>query len=144
MTIWAFQEMVTRRLLAWGSSSMATGAGLLLRGDAFRQGVGVQFAGWGFINMLIAIIGGRSSRRRAELPEANDPATIIRETSNLRRILWINTGLDVLYMLGGWQLTRTKGREDERWRGQGWGIVVQGAFLFFFDLIHALILPRSN
>jgi hypothetical protein len=43
----------------------------------------------------------------------------------------------VLYVLGGLWLARTKGEDDEFWRGSGWGIVVQGAFLFVFDLIHA-------
>lgn len=143
MTIWTFHQMITRRLLSWAGASMATGFSLLWRGDPFQQGVGVQFAGWGFINMLIALFGERGSRQRSALPEANAAATVARETGNLRRILLLNTGLDVLYMLGGWRLARTKGHDDERWRGQGWGIVVQGAFLFFFDLIHVLLLPKN-
>ena len=47
-------------------------------------------------------------------------------------------------MAGGVWLARTKGREDAGWRGQGWGIVVQGAFLFLFDLYHAMRVPRGE
>ncbi len=140
MTIWQFNQTLTRRLLSWASASIATGLSLLLHGSPTQQGVGTQFVGWGVINLLIALIGGRSSRQRAAAPAAHQPETLAKETRNLRRLLWINTGLDVFYMLGGWQLARTKGKADPRWRGQGWGIVAQGAFLFFFDLIHAFIL----
>ena len=45
-------------------------------------------------------------------------------------------------MAGGVWLARSKGRDDANWRGQGWGIVVQGAFLFVFDLVHARRVPR--
>ena len=44
-------------------------------------------------------------------------------------------------MLGGFIFARTKGAADEKLRGQGWGIVLQGLFLFKFDLIHALLAP---
>ncbi len=144
MTIWQFNQTLTRRLLSWASTSISTGISLLLRGNPFQQGMGTQFVGWGVINMLIALIGGRSSRQRAAAPDAQEPETIAKETRNLRRLLWINTGLDVFYMLGGWQLARTKGKTDPRWLGQGWGIIVQGAFLFFFDLIHAVLLSDSS
>ncbi len=144
MTIWQFNQTLTQRLLSWASTSISTGVSLLLRGNTFQQGVGTQFVGWGVINLLIALIGGRSSRRRAAAPTAYTPATVERETRNLRRILWINTGLDVFYVLGGWQLARTKGKDDARWRGQGWGIILQGAFLFFFDLGHALLLSSPS
>ncbi|MBN1486484.1 MAG: hypothetical protein JW981_02505 [Anaerolineae bacterium] len=55
----------------------------------------------------------------------------------MRRILSVNTGLDVLYVGGGLLVAKSKGRDDDVWRGAGSGIVVQGAFLFFFDLFHA-------
>ena len=41
-------------------------------------------------------------------------------------------------------LARTKGATDEKMRGQGWGIVLQGLFLFKFDLIHGLLTPNDE
>jgi carboxylesterase len=55
--------------------------------------------------------------------------------------LWINTGLDVLYIAGGITLASILGPGNPGWLGHGWGIMVQGAFLFFFDLIHAQAVP---
>ncbi|MBM4427863.1 MAG: hypothetical protein FJ031_11590 [Chloroflexi bacterium] len=64
--------------------------------------------------------------------------TAPKETANLKRILLINTALDVFYVAGGIALIFTLGAENPEWRGHGWGIIVQGGFLFFFDLFHAL------
>ena len=69
---------------------------------------------------------------------------LAREARNLRRILLINTGLDVLYVTSGVALALTLGVDNPFWRGNGWGIVVQGGFLFCFDLLHALGVPRPE
>ncbi len=66
------------------------------------------------------------------------------EATQLRRLLWINTGLDALCMIGGLFLIRTKGHNDRQWWGQGLGIIIQGRFLFVFDLIHALLVPKKS
>jgi hypothetical protein len=55
-------------------------------------------------------------------------------------LLWINTALDVLYVLGGlWWAKRDSG--DGEAKGNGLGVMIQGAFLFVLDLIHALNAP---
>jgi hypothetical protein len=69
---------------------------------------------------------------------------LLSEERSLRRLLLINTGLDVLYVVGGAVLALTLGVGDPTWRGHGWGIVVQGAFLFVFDLFHAQQVPRTD
>jgi hypothetical protein len=69
---------------------------------------------------------------------------LAREARNLRRILLINTGLDVLYVTGGIALALTLGADNPFWRGNGWGVVVQGGFLFAFDLFHALCAPTPE
>jgi hypothetical protein len=92
--------------------------------------VGQQAIGWGLIDALIALVAGRSSAKSFS-------------GKTLRRVLLINAGLDVLYMLGGFIFARTKGAADEKLRGQGWGIVLQGLFLFKFDLFHGLLIPNE-
>ncbi|MFN8373984.1 MAG: hypothetical protein U0694_14045 [Anaerolineae bacterium] len=143
MSIWQFQRAVMLRLLAWGTTSVFSGIWLMRLGQ-FWRGMGSQFAGWGVINTLIALFGGASSSRRMRHhPQALDPDFMDKETRNLTRLLWINTFLDVLYMAGGlsWIFRR---KTDSFQRGMGWGVVMQGGFLFFFDLIHAILVPPTR
>lgn len=142
MNIWKFQDRLTAVLLSWAAASLATGIALSRREDEFRRGVGEQFAGWGIVNAAIAIFGQRSANKRRNMPEANTPETLSREKTKLARLLWINTGLDVFYILGGRLAVRTRGETDDRWRGRGWGIIIQGGFLFVFDLVNALLIRR--
>jgi carboxylesterase len=58
--------------------------------------------------------------------------------------LWINAGLDVLYVTGGFVLLHRLGARDPFVAGTGWGIVVQGGFLFFFDLLNAVTVPEEE
>ena len=127
----AFTQTILRRLLLWGALSTLGGMILQFTRSAFWIGVGQQAIGWGLIDALIALIAGR--------PNSKPFSEKI-----LRRILLFNAALDMLYMLGGFIFARTKGPTDEKMRGQGWGIVLQGLFLFKFDLIHALLAPSHE
>lgn len=140
--IWDFADALSRRLLLWSALSVAAGAVLMLSGDAFWRGFGLQALVWGVIDAAIAFFGRRSSEKR-RLATLGGPSIVEREARNLRRLLWINTALDVLYVAAGFVLIYTIGRDDPFARGNGWGIVVQGAFLFFFDLFHALAVPKE-
>ncbi len=143
-TIWQTQQNITRQLLIWSGLSIAAGLGLQRAGD-FWRGLGAQAIGWGAIDALIAGFGQHSARRKqAALSDPLAQDVVIGETRNLRRLLWINTALDVGYVISGLLLARSKGQTSRTWRGHGWGIVIQGGFLFFFDLIHALRLPSQE
>lgn len=147
--IYQFQAQLGQRLALWSGFSIGAAAvmGLLGRrddpGHRFRRGAASQFAGWGVVDLAIALLGLRSAERRAADPTAHAPAQQAEARASLRKILWINTALDVGYVTGGAVLAKTKGQSDRFWRGAGWGIVVQGGFLFFFDLIHALLLKDA-
>ncbi len=136
MGLWQFQRRLTGLLLGWAAASIGTGLALWRGDDPLRHGVGEQYVGWGVVNALIALIGRRPPAKTNVLVE-----TAARKRT-LSRLLWVNTGLDVLYVLGGWRLMRGRGAIDARWRGRGLGIVLQGGFLFFFDLLNALALRR--
>ena len=141
MDIWTYYRTITRRLLMWSIVSVTAGVALLFFGPLW-QGVGLEAIAWGAIDAGIALVGGWvTRRRRAGLADALAPEVLSREARNLRRILLINTGLDVLYVAGGVLLALTLGADSPFWRGNGWGIVVQGGFLFLFDLFHALGIP---
>ena len=129
----------------WSGLSVGAGVVLFLAGVPFWSGFGVQAAAWGTIDAAIALFGGGAARRRrASMTDPLDDALLRREGRNLRRLLLINTGLDVLYVAGGVALALTFGAGDPTWRGHGWGIVVQGAFLFAFDLFHARQVPWTD
>ena len=125
----AVSRRLARRLAIWGGASTVVGGALALVGSTpGARAFGQQNAAWGAIDLAIAAIATRQST----------PPT----TPKLRRLLWINTGLDVGYVLGGaWFASTTPdlgGRvTPERARGHGAAVIVQGAALFVLDLTHA-------
>ena len=140
--IWKFQAGLSLRLVIWAAASSAAGLVLIFLATGFWRGFGIQALAWGAADGLIAGLGRwLSGRRRRSTADPNDPKLLEAESRKLRRTLWINTGLDLLYIAGGIILASTVGRGSPVWRGHGWGIVVQGVFLWFFDLIHAQSVP---
>lgn len=140
MNIWQFQEHVSRRLLIWSGFSILGGL-FLLQVNKFWRGFGTQAITWGAIDAGIAFTGRwMAQRRQTTLPDAIQPERLEKESSNLRRLLWINAGLDVFYVVGG--LAWSRRAKDDFQRGNGWGILVQGAFLLIFDVVHVLRTPR--
>lgn len=144
MDIWQFSRLVSQRLFAF--NVINAGLGLVVgRRPGFWRGVGSQALGWAVVNMLIAAVGSFFTQRRMERleqPYAHD--VLHREAVTLRRLLWINTALDVVYMGGGLLLAATRGRRKSLVRGTGIGIVFQGMFLFWFDVLHAVRVPVSR
>ncbi len=136
-----FQQNLSLRLLAWAILSIVSGLFMLRRGK-FWRGVGTQFIAWGAIDAMIAIGGQVASENRLKntLPE-DLPERIEKDKQNMKVALWVNTGLDVLYMVGGirWMDSR---RDEENQRGNGIGVLIQGTFLFFFDLYHSIKLEE--
>jgi hypothetical protein len=145
MTIWQFSEQVSRRLLAWNAINFLAGAALTLGAamtpdPARRRGLASQFMGWALVNIGIAVIGAwATARRRAALPDPDAPHVAAKEARNLSRLLWINAGLDVLYMIGGARLSQNK---RPMLSGVGRGIIFQGLFLLIFDVVHGLRVPH--
>jgi hypothetical protein len=144
LNIWDFQARLMRQLLAWAVPSLGLGFGLLAFGNHFWQGFGLQAAVWGLVDAGIAWLGRRSARKRQALTvESVRERVETDEARNLRRLLSINVFLDVLYVLFGVWLARGPGLTSVFWLGGGWGILVQGGFLLFFDSLHALRIPQG-
>lgn len=59
---------------------------------------------------------------------------------DLRRLLLINAGLDVLYVAVGVVLAT---RHRPSLRAAGWAVIIQGAFLLLFDFLHAISIPTG-
>jgi hypothetical protein len=139
MDIWQFQRLLTQRLIQWALASIGLGA-LLSLGRGFWRGMGLQFLAWGAVDFGIAWFGTtRAGQRMAELPDPTNPQAREEEALSLRRLLWLGVVSDVAYLaLGDWLAKRGSAFR----RGSGWGVILQGAFLFIFDLAHVLESPE--
>lgn len=139
------QQTAMLVLGAWAVGNV--GSGLALRGKS--EGVDRYFhemnIGWGAINLAIAGLGYWSSMKAA--PGSFDLASTISEQHKIQKILLFNTGLDVGYILGGaYLIEKSKNTADnpERLKGFGRSIILQGSFLFAFDLATYLVHAKHN
>jgi len=148
-SLWDFQLRLSRRLLGWALPSTAAGLVLAWLGSGLWRGFGIQAAAWGAVDAAIALLGRRSAlrsrqREQRETAGSGSAAELRRtEARRLRRILWVNAALDVLYVGGGLALALTLGRSNPAALGHGAGIAVQGLFLLFFGVIHAQAVPPA-
>lgn len=110
-----------RTLLVWSFSSLVVGLLLYLFSTPFLRGIGLQAMLWGFIDAVIASF--------TLFKQQDEPA------SKLAKILLINVGLDVGYQAVGILLFVFLG-QDPFIAGNGIGVIIQGAFLFFLDLYY--------
>jgi esterase/lipase len=138
--IWDFENLLSRRLMAWAGLNILVGAGLALFGEGIWPVFGLTAIVWGAVNGLIALFGLRKAGQHLFQPSTDEDEVV--EAARIRKILWINNALDVLYVAGGTALLYFLGQNSLFWRGAGWGTVLQGAFLFGFDLWHARRVPE--
>lgn len=100
---------------------------------------------WNLVNLGLAGAGLLGSRKRPTEPETL--ADAVRQHENMKQILLINTGLDVAYVVGGAYLReRANSHLDkaDQLRGYGKSIMLQGGFLFAFDLVNYLIFKKRG
>jgi carboxylesterase len=141
--IWAFVDVLGRRLVLWAVLSVLPGLLLLAAGDGFWQGVGLMFVAWGAIDGLLGM-GARSLAARHRTRYIDDPGAAVRESRRIRRLLWANALLDVGYVAVGATLAAGLAGAEPFTRGLGWGVIVQGVFLLGFDVLHARWTPDGR
>lgn len=139
--IYDFIDILTRRLLAWSLLSIAAGVFLWLRDGRFWQGFAMVSLVVGIAYAVSALMSRRGLGPKLE-GEFNRGAALY-DTARVRRSEWINTWLDFVYIGAGLLLALAWGRENTFLAGAGWGLTTQGAFLFLFDLGHALGVPEE-
>lgn len=143
MNIFQFQDKISKRLLQWSIASILVG--LLMRfGGKFGKSIGNQFITWGVIDAAIAVGGQMAKRNRIDnMDNPGTPEIKAKEASNLSRLLWLNAGLDVLYIIVGY-LWSKRDKGDGSARGNGLGVIIQGVFLLLFDIFHARNMPDNH
>ena len=139
MAFFDFQRKLSRRLLTWATFSIATSVAMLLDSHKPIRDTGSQFLVWGLIDGAIAVLGQRSADKKEK--RSLNSAEINKESRKLHRLLWINTLLDTLYIAGGFYLLE---KDNAKHKGHGYGIILQGLFLFVFDWFHAVRVPLKK
>ena len=109
------EEDLTRLLACWAAGSALVG-GVLGTIPATRR-FGRQTFAWGVVDGAIAYAG---IRKRASAGPT--------DTRRLRRILLLNAGADVGYLVAAVALLRRS-----RWRGDALAVLLQGGFLLALD-----------
>lgn len=146
----ARQTQLTRNgmisLNAWA------GANLVVGGIGYFQSTGdaryfhQMNAFWNVVNVGIALPGliGTYRKKTKELTFES----VYKNQQKLQTIYLFNAGLDVSYMVTGWALfnygnTQT-GTLRNRFRGYGQSLVLQGGYLFVYDMIMFALLKKTG
>lgn len=118
-------------LTGWSIGSIVVGTGMLFVPNTQVKYAGIQNIAWGAIDLGIAVWGKNSIQKNIgyKPPE--------QQQKEFRTALWINGLLDIAYMGVGYYLY-THGKNDKL-KGTGAGIMVQGGFLFVFDWVNFAI-----
>lgn len=120
---------------SWAVGNIVSGSLLSLKATGSQKYFHQMNAGWNLVNLGIAAFG--------YLSEASvDPGTLdlydsVQAHFSMEKTLLFNAGLDIGYVAGGFFLmekAKNVTKNEDRFKGFGRSLVLQGAFLFVFDL----------
>lgn len=124
---------------SWAAVNIIGGAYLSTRTTGEDKYFHQMNALWNTVNLSIAAVGYFTALKGSGNPSAFN---VINDHYGFQKVLLFNTGLDVGYVIGGaYLLERSKNDTDraDQWKGWGRALVLQGAFLFCFDLTTYII-----
>lgn len=128
---------------SWAVGNMAIGG----IGMTQTQGVPHYFHQmnllWNTVNLGIAVGGYLSA---ASLDPVTGSVEALSQYNQFSKILLLNTGLDVAYVMTGLYLRERSGnvsKHSRRLKGYGNSLMLQGGFLLAFDLVLVLINERA-
>jgi len=119
---------------SWAVGNMVLNGELYRSGEKDRKYFYQMNIAWNTVNLAIAgfgLYGALNPDRTLTLLES------IQQQSNIEKILLFNAGLDVGYIMTGFYLKeRAKNtlKHQDRFKGYGNSLVLQGGFLLLFDL----------
>lgn len=129
----------------WALGNITTGLVLAGKSNGSRKSFHQMNAGWNLINLGIAGLGYFSALSAD--PAQYDLYQTIQEQNKIQKILLFNAGLDLGYMAAGAYLierSRRGGSKADQWKGFGRSLILQGGFLFVFDLANNWVHARNN
>lgn len=133
-------------LAGWSIANIVTGMGLKSNVSGEDEYFNQMNIAWNVFNLGISTLGYLNTHKEQPGLLAMD---VFQKQLKLEKSLLFNVGLDISYIFGGlWVLERARNYEDkkefDRFRGIGRSIILQGAFLFMFDLSFYLIETSSS
>ncbi|MGV3621949.1 MAG: DUF6992 family protein [Archangium sp.] len=141
---WNQERITTQRvgfgvLGAWAVGNLTVGTIAALRSNDERDAwFHLGNALWNTVNLGLAI-AGFAMQWNAD-PNAFDAKQSLRESSSSATIFGVNGGIDVGYVATGaflWQ--RGLAEHDSKLVGMGQALILQGAFLFVFDVVMGVL-----
>lgn len=119
----------------WAAANMAVGTYGWMRYEGDIRYFHQMNAAWNLVNAGIAS-WALLNISREDISGLSDHE-LLRKHIRTENIFLINAGLDILYMAGGaWMLQASSRNEEyaDMLKGYGQSVIMQGAFLFLFDL----------
>ncbi len=144
----AERRVTTQRGMAvlggWAVGNIAIGTALSFSTQEDTRYFHQMNAAWNLVNLSIAGVGLLTTGRNDASEDFISANEIQRR---LESALLFNAGLDIGYMAAGWALLERSRRglpDSARLSGFGSALILQGGFLFAFDLIVYLALRQSR
>ncbi|PSL49935.1 hypothetical protein CLV51_1011275 [Chitinophaga niastensis] len=101
---------------------------------------------WNVVNLGIATAGYLGNRKLN--PSSYNMQGSIKEQNKIDKIYLVNGALDVAYILGGLYAREygknQTGKEQDRWKGYGSSIILQGGFLLLYDVVNISVHHRHG
>jgi hypothetical protein len=125
----------------WAISNIAVGGIGMTQTSGSVRYFHQMNAAWNTVNLAIAGFGYHGLRNSSTGIGLSETIT---EFHNFEKILLFNAGLDVGYMaMGAYLWERGIRKDSARQRGYGQSMILQGGFLFVFDII-LYVMSRSE
>ncbi len=119
----------------WATANILAGSVLAGRSEGTRKHFHQMNAYWNTVNLAIAGFGYYQATK--EMPTELGLAATVKEQYGIQQALIFNAGLDLAYMASGAYMierSRRGSRHSERLKGFGQSLILQGGFLFLFDI----------
>ncbi|MEI7583746.1 hypothetical protein [Runella sp.] len=140
------QRVSTLTLAGWSVANLAVSGIAIGQAEGSNRYFHEMNLYWNAVNVGIAGIGLLSLRKKHS---SSTVSSVVKEHYALQNSLLLNTGLDLAYVTSGfWLLDKSKTElspiRNDRFRGFGQAVIVQGGFLLVFDLTNYFIHRSDN
>ncbi|MGD1839867.1 MAG: hypothetical protein ACFB0B_03080 [Thermonemataceae bacterium] len=129
---------------SWAIGNIATAGFSISNAEGSRKHFHQMNLGWGAVNLALAGFGYYSALTEPQLLSLNET---VDKHYQIQKILLLNSGLDLAYMASGLYL-RERAKNDanrqDMFEGFGNSLILQGGFLFVFDVTLYLIHRTNN
>jgi len=129
----------------WASANLLASPILAARHEGSTKYFYQMNAYWNIVNLVLAGVGYYSAK--LDPASASSLSYAFSEQQKIEKLLLFNAGLDMAYIMGGlYMIERSKRntKNSHRLKGFGQSILMQGAWLFVFDLAFYMVQGRHG